>query len=92
MQYYYLQRRRKLRGDDYDESNTALHRKSRVEATGYLQIILRNKRRILPVRRADLFDEVWVLDVRRIHGEKPHLWPGGVMYASPKYVFFAVKR
>jgi len=47
---YYLQRRWQLRGDDNDESNTALHRESRVETAGHLQILLRNKCRIFPVR------------------------------------------
>lgn len=66
-----MQRRWQLRGDDNDESDTALHGKSRVETAGHLQILLRDKRRVLPVRRADVFHEVWILDVRRIHGEKP---------------------
>lgn len=74
-----MQRRRQLRSDDNDESDTALHRESRVETAGHLQILLRDKRRVLPVRRADLFHEVWILDLRRIHGEKP---PGGVSEMS----------
>lgn len=79
---YYLQRRRQLRGDDNDKSNIALHWESRVETTGHLQILLRNKRRVLPVRRANVFHEVWIVDVRWIHGEKPRLRTGGVMCVS----------
>jgi len=82
-----LQRRWQLRGDDYDESDTALHGKSRVETAGHLQILLRDKRRVLPVRRADVFHEVWILDLRRIHGEKPRSRPGGVMCVSEISVF-----
>lgn len=79
---YCLQRRWQLRGDDNDESNTALHWESRVETAGHLQILLRNKRRVLPIRRADVFHEVWIVDVRWIHGEKQRLRPGGVMCVS----------
>lgn len=65
-----LQRGRQLRGDDNDESHIALHGQSGVETAGHLQIVLRDQRRVLSVRRANVLHEVRVLDLRRIHGEQ----------------------
>lgn len=73
----FLQRRRQLRGDDHDKSHTALHRQSDVETTSHLQIVLWNRRWILSVWRANVLHEIRIVDVRRIHGEKPLTGGGG---------------
>lgn len=70
-----LQRGRQLRGDYHDQSHTALHGQGGVETAGHIQIVLRDQRRVFPVRRADVFDEVRLVDLRRIHGERPRVTP-----------------
>jgi hypothetical protein len=40
-----------------------------VETAGYLPLLMRDGRRIFPVRRADLRHEVRQLDLRRIPGK-----------------------
>lgn len=44
-----------------------------MEATGHIQILLRDRRRILSVRRANVRHEVWLVDLRRLPGNKPSL-------------------
>lgn len=59
---------RKLRGYAGHENHAGLHGARRVAAAGDLQEQLRDRRRVLSVRRADLCDEVRQLDVRRVPG------------------------
>lgn len=66
-----LQCRWKLRGDNNDKGHTTLYGKGGVETSSYLQIVLRNQRGVLSFRRANMFHEIRIVDVRRIHGEKP---------------------
>lgn len=40
-----------------------------MEAASHLQIILRDWRRVLSLRSAGLLYEVWLVDLRRLHGE-----------------------
>ena len=40
-----------------------------VEAAGHLQVLVRDRRRVLPLRRADVRHEVRQLDLRRIPGK-----------------------
>ena len=39
-----------------------------MEATSHLLLLLRDGRRVFPLRRADLRDEVRQLDIRRVSG------------------------
>ena len=39
-----------------------------MEATGHIQVFLRDRRRILPVRRADVRHEVRLVDLRWLPG------------------------
>lgn len=64
-----FQRRRQLRGDHHDEGDPTTRRDSHVEAAGHLQVLLRDRRRVFPVRRADLLHEIRILDVRRQYGK-----------------------
>lgn len=41
-----------------------------METPSHLQIILRNRRRIFPIRRANVRNEIWIVDVRRIPGKR----------------------
>lgn len=66
-----LQRRRQLRSDDNDKGHSALHGQSGVETSGHIQVVLRDRRRVLSVRRANVLHEIRIVDIRRIHGEKP---------------------
>ncbi|GFR19846.1 NAChRalpha1 [Trichonephila clavata] len=59
---------RELRSDHHDEGHPALRRESDLEASRHLQELLRDRRRVLPLRRTDLPHEVRILDLRRIHG------------------------
>ncbi len=65
-----LQRRRQLRGDASDEGHPDGVGKGGVEAAGDLPLVVRDGRRVLPVRRADLRHEVRKLDLRRVSGEE----------------------
>lgn len=65
---YTFQRRWKLRSNPDDESNTEIHRRSHVVATGHLQVILRDQRFVFSVRRAELLHDVRVVDVQRTSG------------------------
>lgn len=49
-----LQRRRKLRGDPSHQGDHLPPRSGRVETACYLQVLMRDRRRVLPFRRADL--------------------------------------
>ena len=63
-----LQRRRQFRGDPCDEGDADVVGESGVEAAGDLPLELRDGRRVLSLRRADLRHEVRQLDLRRIPG------------------------
>lgn len=54
-----LQRGREFRGDLGDQGHHLPSRTRRVEATGYLQELLRNRRRIFSIRRADVRSQIW---------------------------------
>ena len=53
---------RKLRSGYYDQGNSTLWRNGDVEAAGHLQILLRNRCRVLPVRPANLLHEIRFMD------------------------------
>ena len=63
-----LQRRRQFRGDPGDEGDADVVGEGGVEAAGDLPLELRDGRRVLSLRRADLRHEVRQLDLRRIPG------------------------
>ena len=65
----YYQCGRELRSDDHDEGHPAPQREGALEPARHLQVLLRHRRRVLPLRRAGMLDEVWQLDVRRVHGK-----------------------
>lgn len=64
-----LQRRWELRSDHHDEGDFASRRKSCLEAASHLQIVLRDRCGVLSLRRANVFYEVRLVDLRRILGE-----------------------
>lgn len=63
-----FQRRRKLRSNPDDESDTQIHRRSHVVTAGHLQVLLRDQRFVLSVRRAKLLHDVRLVDVQRTSG------------------------
>ena len=65
------QRRRQLRGDLVDQGHPVQHRARGVETSGHLPLVLRDGRRVLPLRWADLRHEVWKLDLRWIPSKFP---------------------
>ena len=67
-QHLSSQRGWQLRGDPGHQGHAALHGGRGLEAAGHLPLLLRDGRRVLPLRRADLCDEVRELDLRWISG------------------------
>ena len=63
-----IQRGWQLWGDAINQSHHVSQRADRVEAAGHLQIQLRDRCRVLPLRRADVRAQVRQLDIRRIPG------------------------
>ncbi|GBM34796.1 hypothetical protein AVEN_7845-1 [Araneus ventricosus] len=68
---------RELRGDSGDESSTGQQGDNPVETSGYLQELLRDRRRILSIRRADLSHEIRLVDLRRVQGRSAAQGRGG---------------
>ena len=66
--FFSFQCGRQLRGDFGYEGDTDVHGEGGVEAARHLPLILRDGRRILSIRRADLCHEVRELDIRRVSG------------------------
>lgn len=65
---YVIQCRWKLRSDSNDKSGAQVHWRSLVDATGNLQIVLRDKRSVFSVRRTKLLHDVRLVDVQRTSG------------------------
>lgn len=65
---YFAQCRRKLRSNPDDKSGAQVHGRSVVDAAGHLQVLLRNQRPILSVRRAKLLHDVRFVDLQRSPG------------------------
>ena len=63
-----FQRRWQFWSDPCHEGHPVVERPCRVEAPGHLQIFLRDRRRVFPLRRADLCHEIRVLDLWRVSG------------------------
>ena len=66
-----FQRWRQLRGDAGHQGHPDGLREGGVEASGDLSLVVRDGRRVLPLRRADLRHEVWQLDLWRVSGKFP---------------------
>lgn len=65
-----FQRGRGVRSYHDDQSHPALHGQGIVDASGYLQILVRDRRSIFSLRSTNLLHEVRFLDVRRYSGKK----------------------
>ena len=65
-----FQCRWRLHRDDDDESHLAPRREGRLEPAGHLQVLVRDRRRVLSLRPADLLPQVRKLDRRRVSGRK----------------------
>ena len=65
-----FQRGWQLRGDARHQGDAVVQRPRGVEAACYLQVLVRDRRGVLPLRRADLRHEVRQLDIRRLPGEE----------------------
>ncbi|GFY38939.1 uncharacterized protein TNIN_86341 [Trichonephila inaurata madagascariensis] len=59
---------RELRGDFGDESSTGQQGDHPMETSGYLQELMRDRRRILPIRRTNLSHEIRLMDLRWVQG------------------------
>ena len=62
------QRRWQLWSDAVDESDDVPQRPDRVETSGDLQILVRDRRWVLPIRWADVRPQIWIVDLRRFSG------------------------
>lgn len=82
--FFPFQRRWQLWSDNNDKSNSSSHGQSGVETARHLQILLRNWCRVLSLRRADMFHEVRILDLRWLHGELGIWWRGWPRSHHPK--------
>ena len=78
-QHLSSQRGWQLRGDPGHQGHAALHGGRGLEAAGHLPLLLRDGRRVLPLRRADLRHEVRQLDLRRLPGEEEN-WDKSVVF------------
>lgn len=58
-----LQRGRGVRGDDDDEGGAAPYGQGALDSARHLQVLMRDRRAILPLRPADLLHEVWLLEL-----------------------------
>lgn len=72
----YAQCGRWVRGDNNDKSRLTLHGQGALEPARYFQVVLWDRRPLLSVRPADVFHEVWLLELRR--------WSGNTLTAATR--------
>lgn len=75
-------------GNFGDKGDIKLHRSSRMETARYLQVFLRNWRRIFSIRRANLCHEIRFVDLRWLPG-KCGIWYRYYSLLSPRFLWLA---